>query len=167
MPSLPFDIQQQKMTNWCWAAVATSVFKFYRPQSQITQPKFVADFLKRPQCDSNAPSPICNQQASLSEALHMLNIFNGRIDNPANPDIVERELTNRKPVCCLLFHPEFSGHFVVISALFRDPATSIVSVRVEDPMDGMERIVRYPDLINGFKGSHWVKTYFTKPIIVV
>jgi hypothetical protein len=155
------------MPNWCWAAVATSIFKFYRPQSIITQPKFVSDFLRIPQCNSSQPLPTCNRQASLSDALHMLNIFNGRVENPIHPEAVARELSNRKPISCLLFHPEFSGHFVVISGLFKDPNDpGRISLRVEDPLDGMERIVGYPDLVRGFRNSHWVKTYFTRPLII-
>jgi len=167
MPSLQFTIQRQLMPNWCWAAVATSVFKFYRPQSPISQRRFVSDFLHLPQCDAGIPAPTCNRQASLSEALFKLNIFNGRIDNHVPPSEIEREIGMGRPVCSLLLHPQFSGHFVVISGIFRSEANpGIISVRVEDPVNAMEHIVPYPDLINGFLGSNWVKTFFTKPLPV-
>ncbi len=165
MPTLNFNIQRQVLSNWCWAAVATSVFKYYRPRSIINQRKFVADFFDNAQCDVANPAPACNKTASLSEALHLLNIFNGRVDNYVHPDVIEDELGINRPVCCLLQHPRFEGHFVVISALFRHPDNpNQISVRVEDPFDASEQIVPYSELINGYRNSFWVKTYYTKPL---
>src|SRR5688572_20576207 len=134
--AINFNIQQQEMSNWCWAAVATSVFKYFKPASSITQRRLVSDYLKMPQCTNY--SPTCNLRAGLSETLHWLTMYNGRVDSPASPAKIVEELRLNNPLCCLLMHPQYSGHFVVVSALFQDPHNPArLTLRVEDPSDGM------------------------------
>jgi hypothetical protein len=166
MAALNFFMEKQKMSNWCWAAVSTSVFKYYQPEAPITQNKFAAGFLKNPNC--NALDPACNKTASLSDALFKLAIFNGRVESHVGPQVVEAEIQKNNPVCCLMLHPEYSGHYIVVSAIFRNPNDPTqVTVRVEDPIDGSEQIIPYPVLVNGYKGSFWMKTFFTKPLPLV
>lgn len=155
-------MEKQMMSNWCWAAVATSVFKYYRPAAPLTQNKFAAAFLNNPGC--TLLNPVCNKTQSLAAALGRLAIFDQVIDSHVSSVDVETRLQNGRPVCCLMLHPEYSGHYVVISALFRNPANpNQVTVRVEDPIDGGEQIIPFPMLVNGYKGSFWMKTFYTKP----
>lgn len=67
-----YDRSNQKLGQWCWAAVATSVARYYRPGSSWTQEKIVADTWKK-----NIDGPLgkamkniakkCNQTQSLEE----------------------------------------------------------------------------------------------------
>lgn len=149
------------MSNWCWAAVATSVFKYYRPSSPITQGKFVSDILQIPQCYSTGQLPVvCNKQYSLVAALDWLRIYDGWEDKPSHPDIIYDELMDKKPVGILLSNTVNQGHFIVASGIDMTPSGTILTI--QDPIGPSTRDVRYSLLVNGFQGSSWTKTYFTK-----
>jgi hypothetical protein len=159
--SLRFVIQQQIMSNWCWAAVATSVFKYYRPASLITQRKFVSDILQIPQCNTTGQLPLaCNKPYGLVAALDSLRIYDGWENKPTHPDIIYDELINKRPVGILLSNNVNNGHFLVISGINLTPSGTVLTI--EDPINASTRDVRYSLLVNGFEGSYWTKTYFTR-----
>lgn len=157
--SINFKIEQQVMSNWCWAAAATSMFRHYKKNSGITQQKFVSDILDLPQCEVS-PSAACNKQYSLTEALRSLEIFDS-VENKASriADIYE-EFLNDKPVALLLSNPVNGGHFVVASGINTTPSGAIITF--QDPIDASTRTVRYSVLVSDFQGSCWTKTYFTR-----
>lgn len=158
--SVKFIIQQQAMSNWCWAAVATSMFKYYRPTSPITQPRFVSDILQIPQCNSPQLPAVCNKQFSLVAALKWLHIYDGWENKPSHPDTIHGALMEQRPVGLLLFNTVNQGHFVVASGIDITPAGTILTFK--DPIGASTRHVPYAMLVNGFEGSTWTKTYFTR-----
>jgi hypothetical protein len=66
---LSFQVQQQLESEWCWAAVSTSVAHYYAPSSSVTQCLVVNQQLKRTDCCSNPSSNPCNQPGYLDQAL--------------------------------------------------------------------------------------------------
>ncbi|HLI62087.1 MAG TPA: hypothetical protein VKV05_01720, partial [Terriglobales bacterium] len=66
---LPFEVQPQLESEWCWAAVSTSIAHFYSPSSAVTQCQVVNQQLKRTDCCTNPGSNNCNQPGYLDQAL--------------------------------------------------------------------------------------------------
>jgi hypothetical protein len=72
---LSFDMQMQTQSNWCWAATATSVSRFYWFLSTWTQCQVANAELERSDCcNSNVPGA-CNVPWFLDRALTRTNNF--------------------------------------------------------------------------------------------
>src|SRR5688572_7905789 len=67
---LPFQVEPQMQTQWCWAAVASSISKFYDSASAWTQCSVAnAQLAKNVCCDPQAAQGECNKQSRLDQAL--------------------------------------------------------------------------------------------------
>ena len=65
---LPFNMEAQTQSNWCWAATAKSVSHFYSGLSPWTQCKIAGKELTQTCCTSPVPSA-CNIPWYLNKAL--------------------------------------------------------------------------------------------------
>ncbi len=66
---LDFWMQHQQQTNWCWAAVATSVSHFFNPASTWTQCAVANGELNRNDCCGSGASGPCNVYGFLGSSL--------------------------------------------------------------------------------------------------
>ena len=62
----PMDLQEE--SEWCWAAVALSVAKFFHPQLELEQCRIAAGVTGKACCGDD-PSPECNVPERLTDAL--------------------------------------------------------------------------------------------------
>jgi hypothetical protein len=165
-----YTCQTQQETLWCWAAVASSVSMFYKPDSGMSQFDVAAAVIN-PSCRTTPDSTTCNSEQELQGAL--LKTGNLASDGaggyhtdptPGVPGDIETEIiTHKRPLCC---HIKWdgavgtgeSGHFVVISGY--DPTTQ--EVCVEDSRHGTSTWLNYSDFVNNFDDlGHWDYTYWT------
>ncbi len=72
---LPFTMQYQQQSNWCWAAVSVSVALFYSSSSKWTQCTLVNDALGQKTCCATGGSAACNQPWYLDRALQIVQRF--------------------------------------------------------------------------------------------
>src|ERR1700719_1931391 len=66
---LDFCIQHQRHSNWCWAAVATSVALFYQPAGKWTQCVVANSALGRKDCCRKGAGGTCNVIGHLQNSL--------------------------------------------------------------------------------------------------
>ncbi len=155
---LPFDMEKQSMSFWCWAASAKSISKFYDVHSGWTQCGVAATTLNNTGC-CQAPAP-CNKQWYLHEALQTTGNFI-RYSHPLSFDEVKRELSADRVVACRVGWSDGSGHFVVIHGCRSDDGVNYFSI--DDPNSGKSEATE-----NGFRIAYlgngkWTHSFITKP----
>jgi hypothetical protein len=161
---LNFRIQKQMMSNWCWAAVSSSIRSFYQPSGPMTQGEIASEILGLPYCSMVPPLPPCDQKADLSAVLSRYNFLSEQMDVAAELGVISGEISHNRPVCCQVYYEELGGHFVVIYGCGTvDPADAgSTAIYLADPMDGGSRLLTYHQLVAGYRGGLWSKTYLTK-----
>src|SRR5580658_3141266 len=107
--TLPFEVQTQLESEWCWAAVSTSVALYYTPTSTVTQCAVVNQQLGRSDCCSNPSSSNCNQPGYLDQALQFVGNFASGT-GPVRFDGVVLLLDCRTPPCIRIGWSGGGGH---------------------------------------------------------
>ncbi len=79
---IEFPIEQQRLSNWCWAACGVSLSTFYEGRKIMTQQGLVSRILNIPACASGRPLPACNRTLDLEVVLDRLNHLNGDPEDP-------------------------------------------------------------------------------------
>src|SRR5580700_3120108 len=97
---LAFTIQPQQQTNWCWAAVSTSVSHFFSAASAWTQCLVANATLSRQDCcGAGAADPKkCNIYGYLDQALTTTRNFRQKLPRRLNFAEVQAEIQASKPV---------------------------------------------------------------------
>ncbi|SKC45873.1 papain-like cysteine protease family protein [Ohtaekwangia koreensis] len=124
--TLTFTIQKQAALNLCWAAVASSVSKFYDPSSTFTQCKLANQAFKRDDCCTDLTK--CDAPFSLDEPLKYTGNFVSMHGGAPSFDLIKQQITNGRLVCVRIEWRSGDGHFVVIHG-FHDNGT----IDVQDP----------------------------------
>jgi hypothetical protein len=158
--TMPFMMQRQSQTNWCWAADSTSVSIFYNPLSTWTQCTVVNATLNRTDCCTNPSSSSCNIYGYLNRALTTTGNYVSSSGVTSFSDCKTQMNTWR----VLGTRTKWAGggaHFVVISGISDPSGTETVTIR--DSIYGTSTIP-YTTFVSNYKGSGtWTHSYFTKP----
>jgi hypothetical protein len=136
---IPFPMQSQQQSNWCWAAVSASVASYYntpgpsgRPwqQCEIANAEFgVAT------CCQNGSSIVCNKDWYLDKALQRVNHLAGpATPGPAPFASITQEIDSNHLVGVRIGWYGDGGHFVALSGYDDTNGNQIVDV--EDPIYG-------------------------------
>jgi Papain-like cysteine protease AvrRpt2 len=156
---LDFTVQKQEQTQWCWAAVSTSVARFYDGGSGWTQCQMAGQELNRSSCCEDGSTAECNQPWYLDRALSRAGTFAGMEAAPSTGlDPVPGEIGAGRPVCARIAWSGGGGHVVVIEG-YRQDNTRIA---VEDPWYGSSDVP-----MSSFRGSYqgsgsWTHYYLTR-----
>lgn len=157
---VPFPVQKQLMSNWCWAASTVSLCKYYN-DPPITQRELVAEVLKKPMCASgNYPS--CNQAVDFSYALEYMKHLKSVFEKPLSEMELLSTLERNGPVGCQISIPDWGGHAVVVVSIKKDTSSKYF-IQVADPSDGTLPIMPFTEFRNNFRGmrGRWIRTYIT------
>ncbi len=122
---MPFVLEQQHKSNWCWNAVSVSVQRYFDPSSTLTQEKFAVEEL------GNVPD--LDQGFYLEDALTALGKLDRRLPGALTFADIQRELMKGLPVCVHVAWYEGHSHYVVISGYRFSPAGD-PQVMVSDPI---------------------------------
>ena len=170
-----FQMQEQLNSEWCWAAVASSLSSFLNPQNAMTQCQIVNQVLKQQGgatatidcCQSGVTAPpACNQPNSLSSALTANSWLQCYHPFHLPPDVIRNLINRGKPLPILINWREGNGflgggHYVVITGVGPDDPTDhgATLIAVEDPLNGPS-VLPYSMLINNYKGNGcWLYSY--------
>ena len=150
----------QRRTFWCWATVAVSVARFYRPDADdVTQCRIVGRTLDRSDCCfDGADAEPCNVQGRLSDALRTVGHYAGQ--GTADVSEARRQIDQEQPVGIFIRWSPTDGHFASICGYSDSPfGTEFV---VADPRYG-NRSVLATELLNGYyRGAgRWTDLYLT------
>lgn len=154
---LPFVMQLQELSNWCWAAVTSSVSQYFDPNSGWTQCAVASECLTEPCCFSTGA---CNQPWTLDHPLTVTSNLNGAVFVGAAPKVViASEINAGRPVCCHIDWGDGRGHFVALTGY----NSGVDDVEVQDPLVGAA-LLPYKTFVSNYQEiGTWGFSYFTKP----
>lgn len=156
---LPFVMDTQTQTNWCWAAVTSSVARFYAPNSAKTQCQVVCAELNNSACCAQPQQ--CNQQARLDASLGTAGHLAGWNFGALPFASLQTEIQNGRPVC---FRIQWAGggggHFVAVSGC----DSQLQTVDVQDSQNGFSS-APYASFQSSYLSGAGATThyYLTKP----
>ena len=171
MPSLGFRIQKQQHTDWCWAAVASSVDHYFNPRSKWCQCRVAGRMAKMEKlgvtcgtCGKRKRiSEKCNRPWDLEKALKIVSRLKGRKKNSfLSFAQIQKTIGTGRPVCVMIqWGRSQMAHFVVISGC----ATGRHGehwVDVADPFVGSSTWL-YEEFRSNYQHhqGRWIRTYFT------
>lgn len=112
-----FYMQLQEKTNWCWAAVTTSISKYYDSNSTYNQKQIVEKMLSIPcMCNNQSTCSLCNKPYFLGEALETYGVLKKAIPNRISKKRLKQELkNNRIVVIAIKWNNSATGHLLTIS----------------------------------------------------
>jgi len=164
MPNqINFAMQQQQQTEWCWAAVSSSVSGFYgAPAGPSGGPWQQCEVVNYEQgqttCCQNGSTAQCNVPWYLEKGLNTV----GHLAGPPTPSAeaflyVQTEINGGRPVGVRIGWSGGGGHFVVLRGY--DDTNGSQLLDVEDPWYGSS-IVDYTAFSTSYQGSGtWTDTY--------
>jgi hypothetical protein len=160
-----FPLGKQSQDKWCWAAVTTSVDRYFNPGSTVNQCKVAEEVLQRGCCPDGEA---CNQVESLDRALLKFN----RLDGAASAFAlsftdIKQHIDNRMPVCVRVAWRGGGGHFVVITG-YRITSAGRQMLEIADPLFP-NSIIWYDDFVWSYQnveqpngGGFWTHTFLVK-----
>lgn len=155
---LAFNMQHQQQTNWCWAAVATSVALFYQPASTWTQCAVANGELGRTDCCGSGASGPCNVYGFLNTSLTRVGHLDHMTGSSSTFAQVQTEINGGRPLCARTAWSGGGAHFLAIIGYrrFND------MLAVDDPWYGKSDVA-YATFLSSYKGTgSWTHSYFTK-----
>jgi hypothetical protein len=157
---LPFTLEPQELSRWCWAAVAASMARFYRTgtwrQRDVAGRVFGVG--GSGSNENLIPPQQWDQNRTLDEALQVVGCFSHW--SPGKPDFerIVTELESGRPMGIRIEWRQGGAHYVAISG-YDGPRREI---RVADPKWGVSQqsFDRFPhDYQSG--GGVWTETFWT------
>ncbi len=156
---LDFSMQQQDQTNWCWAAVAASVVRYYHADTQWTQCRIAEGELQRADCCDGEDGGLCNVYGFLPSALYRVGCL--KVWDIGKRALLEQlcaEIDEQRPLCARVQWQGGGAHFVAIVGYLEDGDL----IAVEDPFWGPSDIA-YNTFCTHYttqQGS-WTDAYYT------
>lgn len=166
---LPFTIQTQQQTNWCWAACACSISVFFNSapiwSKQCTLANTAFGISGTNDCCTNGSSSSCNLPCDPNKALTITknsqqNSFSGAASIPQ----IQTEINAGHPIFCeMLLNGGNDVHCVVIYGY--NFGIGSASLNIADPEPGVGySIVPYDTFKSAYRGSgKWNYTYLIQP----
>jgi hypothetical protein len=158
--NMPFQMDRQEETQWCWAAVSVSVDRYFADTSMnLTQCRLAENVLGPGSCSH--PENF-NEPRRLQEGLRIVgNLREPPLRNPVSFKTIQREIAANRPVCARIAWDGGGAHFVVI-----DGCTAFKSgfqqLHVADP-DAGPSVVSYNELVSGYRyRGEWTDTFFLR-----
>ncbi len=155
---LPFNMQTQQQSNWCWAAVTTSTSLFYSATSGWTQCSVANGELGLTGCCAAPVPSACNVPWTLNTALSRTGNLASWQTGTITLQAIRTDLQAGHPVGARIAWSGGGGHFVIIEGCDDDGVLAI-----EDPANGATS-VDITTFTSSYLGSgSWTHTYITQP----
>lgn len=158
---LPFAMEPQQQTQWCWSALAVSVARYYEAATPWAQCTLAGAVLAVATCCQRGSAPECNRPFVLHVPLDTVGKLNVAFPTATPFENVLAEIGGERPVACRVGWYHGGGHFVVLYG-FDDPEGR-QWVFVADPWWGTS-IYPYAGFASAYRGAgRWTHTYLTRP----
>jgi hypothetical protein len=154
-----FSVQTQLQSQWCWAAVSTSVAVFFG-STGWSQCQVAADELNPLDCCGADASTGCNIPWYLDTALQRVGHF-GRMDASSEPfTVVQGEINGGRPLGCRIQWVGGGAHFVALGG-WSSATDGTEYVDVYDPYYGFVQAT-YNSFVSSYRtsGDDWTHSYF-------
>jgi ABC-type bacteriocin/lantibiotic exporter with double-glycine peptidase domain len=156
---LAFIMQKQDGNMLCWAAVASSISKFYDKNSRHEQCTLVNHFYDRTTCCTDLHN--CNIAGELELALRYTGNLNSFVKQSPSFDLIKEQIYNHHPVCLRIDMGGIEYHVVVVYGFHADG-----TVDVEDPWPDRGPVtIKFKELENYYRAVGKIVGYYTtKPL---
>jgi hypothetical protein len=157
---LPFNMQAQTQSNWCWAATSTSVSHFYYLFSHWTQCLVANGELGHSDCcNSPVPGP-CNVPWYLDRALQRTSNLDHMVASTISFSAIKAEIDAGRVIGARIGWSGGGGHFLVIRGYSQIGARQYVDV--DDPIYGKSHLTLAAFSTQYQGNGSWTHSYFTK-----
>jgi Papain-like cysteine protease AvrRpt2 len=160
---LNLSVKQQQETNWCWAAVSTSVSHFYSPASGWSQCTVANAALPRTDCcGTGASDPLrCNRPWYLDMALNVTDNLDRVESRSLTFGEVQAEIARDAAVGTRVGWFGGGGHFqTIVGWLVADSGVEYIDV--SDPIY-LDSQVAFSSFASGYQsGGDWTHSYLTQ-----
>jgi hypothetical protein len=158
---LKFNMKHQKETNWCWAAVSSSVSTYFGSASKWTQCRIADVAWKRTDSCGTGSSGPCNHPWLLDKALGIVNCFDRMSGRHEAFGTVKSEIAAKWPLAVRVGWAFGGGHFLAIYG-WQVASDGTEYYDVEDPIYRKQTIER-SKLETAYQHTgHWTHSYFVK-----
>jgi Papain-like cysteine protease AvrRpt2 len=160
---LAFKIQPQLQSNWCWAAVSTSVSHFFSVASAWTQCLVANTTLPRTDCcGAGAADPAkCNTYGYLDQALTTTGNLRQMQARPLSFAEVQTEIGASKPVGSRVGWFGGGGHFMaIVGWLVADSGEQYLDIADPIFLDSQIPFNSYASAYQS--GGDWTHSYLTQ-----
>ncbi len=163
-----FDLQMQEQTNWCWAAVTTSLLTFFHPDEPRTQCEIVRETLRDTEhdpeedCCGTGKRDLCNRVCKLPDALDSMGLLSIRCNYPLELHEIRQQIDLGLPLAIRIEWKKGGGHFVMITGVLpQDPrGDGHTWIRIADPLRESAVYITYNALKKRYRGDgEWTHTY--------
>lgn len=155
--ALNFTMQRQLQTQWCWAAVTSSVAAFYGNKTW-KQCRIVTEELGELSCCANGSSATCNRPWLLDKALTRAGLLAAFTAKILSPQQITSEIQAGRALGVRVGWTGGGGHFLVVAGC---SAQSVLDVF--DPWFGRSS-VNYFTFRTAYQGTgRWTHSYQTQP----
>ena len=157
---LAFTMQHQQQTQWCWAAVSTSVSLYYDTSSTWTQCTVVNAELGQTTCCQNGSTSACNQPWYLDLALQRTGNLDGFSGGTTSFADIRTQIDAGRLLGARIGWSGGGGHFAVIEGYKPGPGDQRVAI--DDPWYGASDIT-YNTFATSYQGTgSWTHSYTTE-----
>jgi hypothetical protein len=160
--SLPPFMQTQEQTNWCWAAVGTSIGLLFGT-GPWTQCETATACLNLPGLNCCVTPDTCNVYGFLDLALSHTRSLAALVSGTETAAVLESELDSNRPVCARIAWDGQGAHFLAISG-YSDPQGdgTQITIELEDPFFGAASMLLAEFPANYHSGGAWTDSYLTR-----
>lgn len=157
----PYFMQQQQQSNWCWAAVGTSVGIFFQT-GNWTQCDTANNGCGRKDCCSTPSN--CNIYGYLNTSLEYTKSLSQYLQTSYSVNNVQTQINLGYPVGVRVSWFTLGAHFNVIAGYsYPDNDPDNVTIFIQDPIYGKTQIA-FSDFPKNYQsGGTWTHTCTTKP----
>jgi hypothetical protein len=113
--SLAFTMHAQQQSNWCWAAVGTSVAQFYTPSSWPQQCDLASQELGQTCCPAGTNPSACDVPWYLDRALQRVGHLKTWANGAQPMATIQGEINGNRPLGVRIGWSSGGGHFVALS----------------------------------------------------
>lgn len=156
---LDLVLERQRQANWCWAAIASSLARYYG--GEAVEQDEIASRVIGVECRDPAFDERSNVYATLRDALLAVGCYSDW--SPARPSFerIRSEIDAGRPLCICIEWRTTGLHYVVVTGYHERGA----ELRVDDPLYGPS-IQRYGDFPRRYRasGAVWRNTIWTSPL---
>lgn len=161
---LSFTVSAQTETNWCWAAVSSSVSTYYTPASTFTQCTIVNTAFSRNDCCGGGASNTgtCNRPWYLDQALTVTQNLKSFLSRTLTFAEVQTEIGISAPIGTRVGWNGGGGHFQAICGWLVG-ASGIEYIDITDPIY-LGTQIPFSSFAGSYQsGGTWSHSYLTEP----
>lgn len=157
---MPFLMEKQKQSEWCWAAVALSIERYFSPYSVWGQCGIAAQVLKDAKDSCEYPENH-DEPAQLETALAVVSRLRNTRKGPMKFEEIQQELDAGRPVCVRIKWIGDGAHFVVLTG-YKVSRSNLKMVDIADPLypDSTRAFDDFPSAYQG--GGEWTDSFLVR-----